>query len=150
MFVIIKSSQILEVIKLDSKIQAEIINFLVDKISPNLIYIFGSTVKGTANKNSDIDIAYLSNQKMDEYETFMLAQELASKINIDVDLIDLRKASTVFQSQVVSTGKVIYCLNDEVRMNFEMMTLKMYAKLNEERQSIIDKVEESGSVFHEE
>lgn len=80
----------------------------------------------------------------------MLAQELASNINIDVDLISLRKASTVFLSQVVSTGKVIYCLNDEVRMNFEMMTLKMYAKLNEERQSIIDKVEESGSVFHEE
>jgi len=150
MFVIIKSSQILEVFELDSKIQAKIINFLVEKISPNLIYIFGSTVKGTSNKNSDIDIAYLSHQKMDEYETFMLAQELANNLNIDVDLIDLRKASTVFQSQVVSTGIVIYCLNDEVRMNFEMMTLKMYAKLNEERQSIIDKVEESGSVFHEE
>lgn len=150
MFVIIRSSQILEVFELNSKIQAEIINFLVEKISPTLIYIFGSTVKGTANMNSDIDIAYLSNQKMDEYETFMLAQELAGKINNDVDLIDLKKASTVFQSQVVSTGKVIYCLNDEARMNFEMKTLKMYAKLNEERQGIIDKVEESGSVFHEE
>lgn len=130
--------------------QSEIIDFLTEQISPNLIYIFGSTVKGTSNRNSDIDIAFLSNQKLDEYKTFILAQELAGKINIDVDLIDLSKASTVFQGQVVSTGKVIYSLNDRIRMNYEMKTLKMYAKLNEERQIIIDKVEESGAIFHEE
>ena len=137
-------------IKVDHNIQTEIKNLLIAKISPNLIYIFGSTVKGTSNKNSDIDIAYLSDQKIDEYEIFMLAQELAGKINLDVDLIDLKKASTVFQAQVVSTGKVIYCINDSIRMNYEMKTFKMYAKLNEERQHIIDKIQERGSIFHEE
>jgi uncharacterized protein len=135
---------------MDNKIQTEIISFLIEKISPNLIYIFGSTVKGTSNKYSDIDIAYLSDQNIDEFETFMLAQELAGIINFDVDLIDLEKSSTVFQGQVVSTGKVIFCLNDRIRMNYEMKTFKMYAKLNEERQAIIDKVAESGSIFHEE
>jgi hypothetical protein len=80
----------------------------------------------------------------------MFAQELAEKINIDVDLIDLKKASTVFQGQIVSTGKAIYCLDDKKRMDYEMKTLKMYAKLNEERQFIIDNVQESGSIFNEE
>ncbi|WP_197089566.1 nucleotidyltransferase domain-containing protein [Bacillus sp. SA1-12] len=130
--------------------QTEIINFLKEKISPHLIYIFGSTVKGTSNKGSDIDIAYLSDRTLDEYQIFILAQELASIINIDVDLIDLKKASTVFQGQIVSTGKVIYCPDDKIRMNYEMKTLKMYAKLNEERKLIIDNVQESGSIFNEE
>jgi predicted nucleotidyltransferase len=140
----------MEVFPLDIKIQNEVVNFLIEKVSPYLVYIFGSTVKGTANKNSDIDIAFLTEQKFDEYETFILAQELAEKIDIDVDLIDLKKASTVFQGQIVSTGKAVYCLDDKKRMNYEMKTLKMYAKLNEERQFIIDKVQESGSIFNEE
>ncbi|WP_299090225.1 nucleotidyltransferase domain-containing protein [uncultured Metabacillus sp.] len=135
---------------MDNKIQTEIINFLTKKVSPELVYIFGSTIKGTSNKNSDIDIAYLSDQTLDEYQTFMLAQELAGIINVDVDLIDLKKASTVFQGQIVSTGQVIYCLDDKTRMNYEMKTLKMYAKLNEERKFIIDNVQERGSIFNEE
>lgn len=150
LFVIIKLSQIVEVFHLNNKTQTEIIYFLTKKVSPDLVYIFGSAVKGTSNKNSDIDIAYLSDQNFDEYEIFMFAQELAEKININVDLIDLKKASTVFQGQIVSSGKAIYCLNDHKRMNYEMKTLKIYAKLNEERQFIIDNVQESGSIFNEE
>jgi uncharacterized protein len=80
----------------------------------------------------------------------MLAQELAGKININVDLIDFKKASTVFQGQIVSTGKAIYCLDNHKRMDYEVKTLKMYAKLNEERQFIINNVQESGSIFNEE
>lgn len=150
MFAIMNISQIMEVFPLDNKMQSEIINFLMKKVSPDLVYIFGSTIKGTSNINSDVDIAYLSDQQLDEYQIFMLAQELAGIINIDVDLIDLKKASTVFQGQIVSTGQVIYCLNNKKRMHYEMKTLKMYAKLNEERQFVIDNVQESGSIFNEE
>jgi predicted nucleotidyltransferase len=150
MFAIIKLSQIMEVFPLDIKVQTKVANFLIKKVSPYLVYIFGSTIKGTSNRNSDIDIAYLSDQNFDEYEIFMLAQELADIINIDVDLIDLKKASTVFQGQIVSTGRVIYCVDNIKRMDYEMRALKMYAKLNEERQFIIDNVQESGSIFNEE
>jgi predicted nucleotidyltransferase len=135
---------------MEPKLQSEIINFLMKKIAPKLIYIFGSTIKGTSNKHSDIDIAFLTNQNLDEYQTFMLAQELAGILNKDVDLIDINKASTVFQGQIVSTGKVIYCLDEKIRMDYEMKTLKMYAKLNEERQNIIDSIQKRGAVYNEE
>ena len=36
----------------------------------------------------------------------MLSQELADLLNREVDLIDLDKASTVFQAQVLNTGTV--------------------------------------------
>lgn len=121
--------------------------FLISRLSPYCIYIFDSFAKGTSNKDSDIDIAYFSEIKLDNYDRFMLAQELAVILNKNVDLIDLSQATTVFQTQIVSTGKVIYCNDDNLRMNFEMLTLKMYAKLNEERKEILERIYESGEVY---
>ncbi|WP_394187020.1 hypothetical protein [Metabacillus halosaccharovorans] len=37
-------------------------------------------------------MANLSDQEINEYENFMLAQDLAGKINFDVDLIDFKKS----------------------------------------------------------
>ncbi|MCA0174566.1 nucleotidyltransferase domain-containing protein [Bacillus sp. RAR_GA_16] len=128
----------------------EVVNVLKTSVSPQLIYLFGSAAKGTSHLESDLDIAFLSPVTLDEYEVFMLAQQIASKINRDVDLVDLRKASTVFQGQIVTTGKIIYSTDEQTRMNYEMKVLKMYAKLGEERKLIIDDIEESGTVFNEE
>lgn len=125
-----------------------VIDLLVEKFSPILITLFGSTAKGNVHSESDIDIAFLSDQtELDKYEIFMIAQELATKLNRDVDLIDLSQASTVFQAQVLHTGKTIYCSNEQKKANYEMKTLKMYAKLNEERSQILKNIDESGSIY---
>ncbi|MCM3597966.1 nucleotidyltransferase domain-containing protein [Metabacillus idriensis] len=135
---------------MDNNKQIQIVNLLREKVSPDLIYIFGSTVKGTSHKNSDLDIAFLPRSELDEYEIFILAQKLAEQLNIEVDLVNLKKASTVFQGQIITTGSIIYCSDEQLRMNYEMHALKKYAKLGEERKVIIDKVKESGTVFNEE
>ncbi len=80
---------------------------------------------------------------------FMFAQQLADIIGIEVELVDLKEASTVFATQIFSTGEVIYSKNENLRMELHMRTYSMYAKLNEERQPIIDKNIETGSVYGE-
>lgn len=122
-------------------------NILVNEIKPDIIYLFGSSAKGTFRPDSDIDLAFLAEKELSDYDVFMVAQEIASKLNIDVDLVDLKKASTVFKAQIVGTGKVIYCNNDLKRMYFEMYTLKDYALLNEEREMILRDIRERGSVY---
>ena len=77
----------------------------------------------------------------------MLAQKLASLINKDVDLIDLKQASTVFQMQIITKGKVIYLSDKKRQAMFEMVTYKKYAMLNEERKRILDRITESGRVY---
>ncbi|WP_307198164.1 type VII toxin-antitoxin system MntA family adenylyltransferase antitoxin [Neobacillus niacini] len=125
-----------------------IVDILSEKVSPFLIILFGSTAKGNIHKDSDIDIAFLSDDKeLDKYELFMIAQEIASELNRDVDLIDLNQASTVFQAQVVHTGKVIHCTDEQKKALYELKTFKMYAKLNEERTPILKNVDESGSIY---
>ncbi|MBL4937492.1 nucleotidyltransferase domain-containing protein [Clostridium sp. YIM B02515] len=94
------------------------------------MFLFGSSVKGAFREDSDIDIAFLSDNELSDYEVFMIAQEIACVFNRDVDLIDLNKASAVFKAQIVGTGKVIYCSDDNRRMCFEMRSFKEYALLN--------------------
>lgn len=130
------------------ELEQKIINFLSDKLSPFLIILFGSTAKGTTHPESDIDIAFLSDDtKMDKYILFMAAQELAADIGRDVDLIDLSQASTVFQAQIVQSGKIIYCTNERKKDEFQTKALKMYAKLNEERHEILKNINESGTIY---
>ena len=82
-----------------------------------MIVLFGSSVKGSMRNDSDVDIAFFSEQDYDSYEVFMVAQELATIIRRDVDLIDLSKVSTVMKAQIVSSGRVIYCSDELRRMN---------------------------------
>jgi len=120
-------------------------NILVHAFSHHLIYIFGSTIKNRDRGESDIDIAILTDRKVDEYELFILSQKLADILKKEVDLIDLSKASTVFKIQIIKTGKLIYNSNNLKKMYFQMRTMKDYALLNEERQEVIDKIKSRGA-----
>lgn len=121
--------------------------YLVQKINPYTIYFFGSIVNGNMRRDSDIDIAFLSDVDIDDYSLFMMAQDLADICGREIDLIDLRKMSTVFKAQVVGTGKAIYCNDNLRRMCFEMYALKDYALLNEERAEILENIKDRGYVY---
>lgn len=125
----------------------KVLNLLIEKINPVIVYIFGSAIRGELREDSDIDIAYLSDTILTPYENFMFAQELADILKKDVDLIDLKEASAVFKAQVVGTGKVIYCSDENKRMYFEMRVFKEYVMLNEERDVIMKGIKERGSVY---
>ncbi|RCW60331.1 nucleotidyltransferase domain-containing protein [Halanaerobium sp. ST460_2HS_T2] len=122
--------------KVDFKV---IKSFLIEGLKAELIYLFGSYAKGKERPDSDLDLAFLSSKDIDDYQRFLIAQKLASKLNIEVDLIDLKKASTVFKVQIIQ-GKLLYAKNKLQQQEFEMLTLKKYARLNEERKEIIDKI----------
>ncbi|NLU50144.1 MAG: nucleotidyltransferase domain-containing protein [Syntrophomonadaceae bacterium] len=128
---------------------ALITKHLTDKLAAYLIIVFGSAARGRLRPDSDIDLAFLSKYEFSQYDVFMAAQELAGILDRDVDLVDLSKASTVFQAQIVGKGKVLFCSDDKERMVFAMTALKKYAKLNEERACILAKVTERGRVYAE-
>ena len=123
------------------------IELLIERLNPIVVYLFGSAARNELREDSDIDIAYVSKTRLTSYENFMLAQEIADIFKKDVDLVDLKEASTVFKAQVVGTGKNIYCNNENERMYFEMRVFKEYALLNEERESIMLGIKERGSVY---
>ena len=115
-------------------------SFLIEELKAELIYLFGSYASGKARDDSDLDLAFLTSEEIDDYQRFLTAQKLASRLNIDVDLIDLSRASTVFKAQIIQ-GELLYAQNRQQKQEFELLTLKKYARLNEERKEIIEKIE---------
>ncbi|HLS07547.1 type VII toxin-antitoxin system MntA family adenylyltransferase antitoxin [Lentibacillus sp.] len=123
-------------------------DFLVPKLDPVFLMLFGSQAKGTEHSESDIDLAfYCENKSPSAYETFMLGQELAAVLNMDVDLVNIREATTVFQAQIFYSSRVIYTKDDVQRARVQMTVMSMYARLNEERQVVLDKIRERGSIY---
>ena len=125
----------------------KIVEFLVEKINPEFIYLFGSFARGEAREDSDIDLAVYVGEYIGSYELFVLGNELSFDLGKDVQIIDLKSASTVFAAQIVGNGQVLYCRDDFVRANYEIRIFKDYAKLNEERKVILDAVERDGKVY---
>ena len=125
-----------------------IVSFLTKRF-PNLIaiYLFGSSVQGTPGLESDIDLAILPVQPLNPLERWNLAQDLANLLKREVDLVDLRKASTVMRMQVISSGQYLYESNRQERDRFEDYVFSSYARLNEERKEIIKKVQEQGTIY---
>lgn len=69
------------------------------------IYAFGSRVQGTAGEGSDLDLAVLVRGYVDPLVLWELASEAADIAGCPVDLLDLRRASTVMQQQVLTIGE---------------------------------------------
>ena len=69
------------------------------------VYAFGSRMQGTAEPQSDLDLAVLVAGYADPLVLWELSGELADVAGCPVDLLDLRAASTVMQHQVITTGQ---------------------------------------------
>lgn len=117
----------------------EIIKLNIPEVE--IIYIFGSYAEGTQTKESDVDIAFYSIKEYSEYFIFEIAQEISKILKKEVDLVQLKKSSTVFQKEVISKGIFIFEKNKIEREIFENTVLKKYMRLNEERKEIINNYE---------
>jgi hypothetical protein len=54
---------------------------------------------------------------------------------------------TVFQNEIIRTGRVVFKRNDVERESFELLTIAKYQKLSEERSGIIEEILRSGRVY---
>jgi len=88
----------------------EIVAMLKSAI-PDLLafYRFGSHGSAFERKDSDIDFAVLALRPLQTERVWDLGQKLASKLGREVELVDLARASTVLQAQVIAYGERLFC-----------------------------------------
>ncbi|NOZ10106.1 MAG: nucleotidyltransferase domain-containing protein [Gammaproteobacteria bacterium] len=126
--------------------------YLIDRLRtalPDLVAVYRFGTWGTPNErpDSDIDLAILSAVRIDPVQCWDVAQELAALVHREVDLINLREASTVMRSQVIAYGQRLYCADEEKCGEFEDMTFVAYARLNEERGGILKDAHKRGYIY---
>jgi predicted nucleotidyltransferase len=121
---------------------------LVQSRFPNLLalYAFGSRVTGQATSESDLDLAILVDGPVDPFAIFTLAGEIAEIAGLEVDLVDLRAASTVMQHQIITTGER-WWQRDSRAARYEATILNMKTSLDEARAGLIGDILKRGSVY---
>lgn len=120
---------------------------LLDRLGAvQAVYAFGSRVEGRARPGSDLDLAVLAPHPLDPLARFDAQEALAAALGRDIDLVDLRTASTVMRAEVLRTARVLLDADPEARAHFEVRALSAYALLNEERRGILDDIQRRGRV----
>lgn len=115
---------------------------------PSLLaaYGFGSRLEGDATSESDLDLAILVAGYADPLELFDASSSLAELAGCDVDLVDLRSASTVMQHQIVTRGRRLYATEPDAGL-FECMVLSEKTELDAARAGLIADIEREGHVY---
>ncbi len=116
------------------------------------VYLFGTSGTEDEWPDSDVDVALLfSPAKAPKTGSLLMSDlwnELEKLLKKDVDLINLRLVNTVFQKEIISADRRIYCADEYAADEFEMLALSYYQKLNEERADILKEALKSGRVHN--
>lgn len=103
----------------------------------DVAYLFGSVAKGTAGPRSDVDVAVLFAAGLTREDRFdqqlALAVELSSRVNREVDVLDLAACSPVLQHQVLVHGECVFERDPRVRVGFEVAARRTYFDLKRVR-----------------
>ena len=120
-----------------------IINRLVLDAHPDAqaIYRYGTWGTAYERPDSDVDVAVLlphsAAMRTDRWQWHLLAVAVAGAVRAEhADLVNLRRADTSLQAEILRTGRLTYCGDDDVRLGFESLVLSMHQKLNAERAGI--------------
>ena len=97
------------------------------------VYLFGSCIKGEAEISSDIDLAFLLDEqayKTDPIDAMspahLIAAQVGVKFNKETDVTILNASSLEIAYEVVTTGKCLFELDPDMRMEYELKIKGMY------------------------
>jgi len=92
-----------------------------------LVVLFGSQVSGFTHKESDVDIAYLSDSKLSFDDEVRLNAALMEVFKNDaVSLVNLKTAPPLLLKQVVTNAVVLYERTPHLFTHIFIIALRMY------------------------
>ncbi len=109
------------------------------------VTLFGSRAGDQASADSDLDLAVLLPGRADPVRLWEAGEAIARRLDVDVDLIDLRAASTVMQFQIVTTGRRLFGDCGEAE-RYEVFILAEMTDLNQARAPLIADIRREGRV----
>ena len=104
------------------------------------LYAFGSVVDDALKPLSDLDFAVLLSDRLNGKQLFDKYLELIGLFNTnfrtdDIDLVVLNDAPTKFSYHITSSGKLLFCRDRSVLVDFIEMIRKIYLDFNFFRES---------------
>ena len=72
------------------------------------MYLFGSYAKGTASKDSDVDLLFEKGRTLSLLGVSSMLQSLREKLNVPVDLVSAENMESDFAADVNATRILLY------------------------------------------
>jgi len=110
------------------------------------IYAFGSRVTGGASAESDLDLSVLVEGYADVVALWELASDVANIAGCEVDLVDLRAASTVMQYQIITSGERWWAKDVQAGL-YEVFILSEKTDLDTRRAALLTEIKAEGKVY---
>lgn len=131
---------------LDQAARDAVVDLLRQRI-PSLaaVWFFGSRASGDAGPESDLDVAFLADDPPGAVAIWDLSGELQDRVGVEVDLVDLRGATTVFQYQVVTKGERAWARDSGAAL-YESFILSERTALEEARRPLLEDIRREGRV----
>jgi len=111
-----------------------------------VIYLFGSLAEGRGQSFSDVDLALWGEEGLDALAKYHLQQDLAARINRDVDLIDMRTASLTLNNEIVQRGQLLYSDPEFDRPRFELGVISRFLDFQEATRDLREAIRQRGYV----
>ncbi len=97
------------------------------------VYLFGSFLRGGLRIDSDIDLAFLLDQKAYKSDPInamspahLIAAKVGTQLDRETDVTILNSASLEIAYEVVTTGKCLFEIDPDLRMEYEIKIKGMY------------------------
>ncbi len=94
-----------------------------------LAFVFGSCVKGSLTKESDVDVAILFSSEPAFSDVLKIADKISEITKREADVVVLNNASPIIKMQVLKSGIIVKKKNSAEYNNFYVRTVKEYDEL---------------------
>jgi len=96
-----------------------------------LVYLFGSEVRGTSHKESDVDIGILFDKKVDpkdylESEGRLIEFFSGIFLKKEINIVNLNISSPLLKQVAILEGKLLYLRSETDRILFQIKILREY------------------------
>ena len=114
---------------MNNKILKKISIFFTKQKDVVAVYLYGSRAKGEETDKSDLDLAILFKKPLTKYERILELRVEVQKVVGDVFFVDVREIqlglSPVFLGEVISSGRIIFCRDEDKRIKFEVEAMRI-------------------------
>jgi len=97
------------------------------------VYLFGSCLSGGGSESSDIDLAFLLEEEFYRSDpvvamspAYLIAAQIGKKFDKETDVTILNSSSLEIAYEVVTSGKCLFEIDPEMRVEYELKIKGMY------------------------
>ena len=110
------------------------------------VIVFGSVATQRAHADSDVDVAVFGSAPYSAETLFNARLAAETALRQTVDLVDLRRAPTVLQMQILTDGRYLLGRHSALAGAFELFIFRSYADLQIKRRGLMEDIAARGTV----